>query len=246
MMRWLALGLLLANVLFALGMLQRGPEPGSVIAAPSPAGEPLVLIKERPERRPEAAPPIDTVVAAPETAPAPAMPTGSPEAAPGLLPLAPAIPLCEMLGPVTDVDVARQLRDRLIVGGLDAAAYRMAVPVRTDYWVHLGPLATRRDALDLLRELQQQQIDSFIITEGELANSISLGYFTREASARRAMEERREQGYDAKVSGISRYDDQYWVAIEEPPESVDEQLIPDGVERRKNFCDVIASAEKLE
>lgn len=225
-MRWIALGLLLANLIYGLVLLQRAPVTGTAVPQPKPAGERLLLLSER-----------SAVAGGAQTA-APV------ELAPVEVP-APPIPICEMLGPLPDEQAARNLRDRLQADGAAAGAYRMAVPTRTDYWVHVGPLPTRREALELLRELQQRQIDSFIITEGELTNSVSLGYFTREASAAQAMTERRAQGYDANVRAIPRYTDQFWVVAEQAI-ALGGLRLPEGAGHRKNFCDAIASAVKFE
>lgn len=227
-MRWIALALLLANLIYGGWLWLQPPPSASVVAAPLPAGERLLLLNERGD----GALPAEPAAGA------------SAELAPVEVP-APPIPVCEMFGPLPDAETARRLRDRLIAEGASAGAYRQAVTTRTDYWVHVGPLPTRREALELLRELQQRQIDSFIIAEGELANSISLGYFTREASAARAMAERRAQGYDAKVRGIPRYADQFWTVVESGA-SIQAVELPAGATRQKNFCDAIASAEKFE
>jgi hypothetical protein len=230
-MRWIALALLLANLIYGGWLWLQPPSAAAVTTAPAPAGERLILVSEGGAASAGAV-----------------QPEGAGEPSAELMPVevpAPPIPVCEMLGPLPGAETARRLRDRLMAEGADAGAYRLAVATRTDYWVHVGPLPTRREALELLRELQQRQIDSFIIADGELANSISLGYFTREASAARAMAERRAQGYDAKVRGIPRYADQFWVVVENdaPFDAVE---LPAGTARQKNFCDAIASAEKFE
>lgn len=164
---------------------------------------------------------------------------------------APAIPVCTLIGPLPEQVSARQLRGRLVADGISADLYRLKVPSRTDYWVYLGPMRSRREALDQLRELQQNGVDSFIISEGELANGISLGFFTRESSAQRAMQERRDQGYDASVRAVERFNEELW-AVLGAEQTLDDDVwrrLQQGMpalEQRKNFCDVIASAEKFE
>ena len=53
-----------------------------------------------------------------------------------------------------------------------------------DYWVYLAPLASRQASLRQLKELQARKIDSYIITQGDLANGISLGIFPRSDSVK--------------------------------------------------------------
>src|SRR5699024_850404 len=121
-----------------------------------------------------------------------------------------------------------------------------------DYWVHLGPMASREAALVRLRELHAEGIDSFIITEGELTNAISLGYFTRETLAQRSLAEWRQRGLEVNVRAVERVDRKLWLALAgrdgwAVPETLIEQLNSAevaGVE--KKFCDTIASAEKFE
>ncbi|MNE68159.1 Sporulation related domain protein [compost metagenome] len=93
---------------------------------------------------------------------------------------------------------------------VDAAA-------EVDYWVYLPPLGSRQASLRQLRELQARKIDSYIITQGDLANGISLGIFPREESAKSVIQRLRDAGYEAQFRVLPRSHRRYWVRI--APES---------------------------
>jgi hypothetical protein len=83
--------------------------------------------------------------------------------------------------------------------------------------VYLPPLGSRQASLRQLRELQARKIDSYIITQGDLANGISLGIFPREDSAKSVIQRLRDAGYEAEFRALPRSHRRYWVRI--APES---------------------------
>ncbi|AEA82618.1 hypothetical protein PSTAB_0655 [Stutzerimonas stutzeri] len=64
-----------------------------------------------------------------------------------------------------------------------------------------------------LRELQSRNIDSYIITVGDLANGISLGIFSRKDSAEGVVARLREVDYAALVRELPRMHRKYWVRV---------------------------------
>ena len=165
----------------------------------------------------------------------------------------PPVPVCHMIGPFKELISANQVRERLKALDITVNTYQVNIPDKPDFWVHLGPMRSRKEALDLLRELQAKNIDSFLITEGELINGISLGFFSREELAQAVMKQRREIGYDAKIRKVPRFSKEIWevFAGDEYLKLSDQfwQQIKAGthdLELRKNSCELIASAEKLD
>ena len=230
MLRWLALALLLCNAIYFLWQSQSEP-PAPVATGPvATEGEKLVLLRERGQEASAGEPTPATAAA-----------------------VTPSVPVCHMIGPLRELVTARQVKERLRALDITVHLYGIKVPGKPDYWVHLGPLRSRKEALELLRELQSKKIDSFLITEGELANGISLGFFTREDLAKAALKQRRELGYDAKLQPVQRFSQELWAVFDdgEYGKFSDElwqqiQAGTQGLELRKNFCDAIASADKLE
>ena len=111
-----------------------------------------------------------------------------------------------------------------LVQSMDAAA-------GVDYWVYLPPLASRQASLRQLRELQARKIDSYIITQGDLANGISLGIFPRSDSAQSVMQRLRDAGYEPSLRELTRAHRSFWVRIS--PQS--RRLADDSVLQRLAF-----------
>jgi len=241
MLRWWVLGLLLCNVIYFAWQRQSIPVQASALSVQPAQGMRLVLLSEAREASNEKAQPN---MEGQQSAP------GQSESNPAG---PPSVPVCHMIGPFKEKVSARQVKDRLAAMNISVNTYRLNIPGKPDYWVHLGPLRSRKEALDLLRELHSKNIDSFLITEGELVNGISLGFFTREELAQAILKQRRDQGYDAKIREVPRFSEELWTVFAEGQYNKfsDEhwQQLRAGtqdLELRKNFCDAIASAEKLD
>jgi hypothetical protein len=236
MTRWLVLGLLLGNAIYFLWqhnaqVVAIAPE---LAPAKSALGDRLALLSEAGESNGAAGSP-------------PAKPTPKPEV------VEPPTPICHMIGPFKEKISAHQVQDRLKALDIQLHTFQVNIPDKPDYWVHLGPLRSRKEALDTLRELQAKKIDSFLITEGELLNGISLGFYTKEELAQAVLKQRREQGYAAKILAVPRFTQELWEVFADGQygKFSDElwQKITagtQGLELRKNSCDLIASAEKLD
>lgn len=229
MTKWVVLALLLGNGIYFLWQHnQRANEMGQVASAPATAdGARLVLLSEG------------------SGSVAPPTPSARIEE--------PSMPICHMIGPFREKISANQVRERLNALDIEVDTYQVNIPAKPDYWVHLGPMRSRKEALDILRELQAKQIDSFLITEGELVNGISLGFYTREELAQAVLKQRREQGYQANLRVVPRFSQELWEVFREGQYSkFSDDLWPkitagtQGLELRKNSCDLIASAEKLD
>lgn len=165
----------------------------------------------------------------------------------------PAVAVCNMIGPFKEKISAHQVQDRLRAVEIIVNTYQVNIPDKPDYWVYLGPMRSRKEALDVLRELQAKKIDSFLIGDSDLANGISLGFFTKEQLAQAVLKQRREQGYDAKLREVPRFTPELWAVFAEGQLSkLSDELWQQvragtqGIELRKNSCDIIASAEKLD
>ena len=66
-------------------------------------------------------------------------------------------------------------------------------------------------ALRKLKELQKRGVDSFVITEGELANGISLGLFAKKDSVDRLLTKLAKKKITPMVKPLERKRNQYWV-----------------------------------
>lgn len=128
--------------------------------------------------------------------------------------LSSAAAVCLFMGPLDSRERAQEVEQRLI--SLDIAVQMLEVDAEAgvDYWVYLPPLASRQASLRQLRELQARKIDSYLITEGDLVNGISLGIFPRTSSADSVLARLRAAGYEPLMRELPRAHRSFWVRVE--------------------------------
>lgn len=157
---------------------------------------------------------------------------------------------CLFLGGFDDESLASALRQRLL--SLDIASTLLGIEAAAgiDYWVYLPPLVSRQASLRQLRELQSRNIDSYIITVGDLSNGISLGIFSRKDSAQSVVNRLREVDYQALIRELPRAHRKYWVRIEngsrhQVEESLLEAMTHDfpSLQHRQMPCASVATSE---
>jgi len=124
---------------------------------------------------------------------------------------------CLFLGGLEEEGAAHAVEQRLLSTDIKAAVEVLDAAVGLDYWVYLAPLASRQASLRQLKELQARKMDSYIISQGDLVNGISLGIFPRSDSAQSVMQRLREAGYEPMLRELARAHRNYWVKI--APES---------------------------
>jgi hypothetical protein len=161
--------------------------------------------------------------------------------------------MCWLIGPFKERVSGRQVVGRLEALDISLQLREIEFQGESDYWVHIAPQVSRQAAIKLLRELQSKKIDSFLIGEGELQNGISLGFFTQSARAKDVYEQRVAQGYAAEIKVVPRVYTELWAVFNagESRKFSDAlwEKIKEGnkdLERRKNYCDRIASVDNLE
>lgn len=165
----------------------------------------------------------------------------------------PAPAVCWMVGPFSEQVTIKQVLDRM--GALDIAADLVSVnvPEEPDYWVHIAPMQSRKEAIRMLRRLQARKIDSFLIGEGELENGISLGLFSERDRAQKVYDKRLSQGFEVQIKEVDRSIEQTWAVFQSAAGFDFTEQVWNGIkagnkglERRKNYCDKIASLGNLE
>lgn len=160
--------------------------------------------------------------------------------------------LCLLAGPLGDSGDAKRLIGELEGLGVAAEVVVQSITKAPNYWVYLEPYETRKAAIAKLKALQLAKVDSYLITQGELANGISLGVFENIDSARRMLERRQGQGYDVKVRELGKKNYEYWVSVaggytadldKKVTKIMDELEMSFG--KRQIFCKSVASEKKL-
>ncbi|NQD93914.1 SPOR domain-containing protein [Pseudomonas sp. CrR25] len=139
--------------------------------------------------------------------------------------------VCLFLGGFEQESAAAEIEQRLLSLDIRSRVQSVDAAAGVEYWVYLPPLASRQASLRQLRELQARKIDSYIITQGELANGISLGIFSRSDSAESVTQRLRDAGYEPLLKELSRAHRSYWVRI--APES--RRLADDSLLQRLAF-----------
>lgn len=120
-------------------------------------------------------------------------------------------PRCYSVGPFKDEDDAKYLSVRAEALGFESEMRSLSTGGSVENWVHIPPLANRQQSLQLLRELQGRAIDSYIITQGELAEGISLGLFKNQTSAQNLMKKMRAMGYNVIIEEVLRGEKELWL-----------------------------------
>jgi len=118
---------------------------------------------------------------------------------------------CYSVGPLKDKIDAKHIQVRAEALGFEAKMRALATGSQVEHWVHVPPLADRSAALQLLREMHQRKIDSYVVTQGELAEGISLGLFRNKESATNLMLKMNELGYGVEIKEVVRGAKELWL-----------------------------------
>lgn len=155
---------------------------------------------------------------------------------------------CTMIGPYGQLLQAEYAVERLVSLGAVAHIAPVEIKEGESYWVYLKPEMSEKEALRRLYELQKKNIESHIITRGELTNGISFGRFADYAEAEERSVEIKNQGYVVQIKMLPRMIQETWVVIDAGfAEKIDETVWVDlltkesGLEKRQNFCLGVAS-----
>lgn len=157
---------------------------------------------------------------------------------------------CLFLGGFDDESLAAALRQRLLSLDIASSLQGIDLTAGVDYWVYLPPLVSRQASLRQLRELQSRNIDSYIITVGDLSNGISLGIFSRKDSAESVVSRLLELDYRAAIRELPRAHRKYWVRVEsQSRHHLDGQLLLSmvrdfsGLQHRQMPCASVATSD---
>lgn len=125
--------------------------------------------------------------------------------------------MCYVAGPFADELDGKHLMARATALGLDGQinAVDIATDKPSEYWVHVPPRATRSEALRILKELQKRKVDSYIITQGELAEGVSLGLFRRKSSATALQKKVEAFDIPVEIFTVTKSEREYWVEIDQ-------------------------------
>lgn len=157
---------------------------------------------------------------------------------------------CLSVGPFGSESVVVQWQQRLLSHGVSSELRTEHNSAHQDYWVHIPPLPSTEQAMRLLRELQAQRIDSFVITQGDLANGISLGLYPNRERAESVSRRLKDFGYKVAVKPLPAVPGRWWLEMDAAAEAELEPLFWDQAEqqfaqlqRHEIACQPLALAE---
>lgn len=127
--------------------------------------------------------------------------------------------LCQLLGPFNSPRSLEQFRTELSARGIESQLLQRDDIVREDFWLIVPPGSTRAMTEQLLGELKQKKIESFIIESGEYQNAISLGFFTEWGNTDNYRKKLAELGVEAAVVLRPHFEQMSWLEIEESIEN---------------------------
>lgn len=157
--------------------------------------------------------------------------------------------VCVLVGAFPEQVKAEYFVRRLASLGVKAKVKNVLVSTTVGFWLHLPPLASRKELFRRLSELQRQGVDSYVIPDGDLENGISLGMFSEVKRAELLKSKIVSLGYKPKIAEVPREKRELWVFLFQPEAAkIDQQMwlkLLSGkktLKKQKKTCSDVASA----
>jgi hypothetical protein len=158
---------------------------------------------------------------------------------------------CVRLGWIENAERARRLvNNQPLAEEADFKVEEVERELSPLHWVLIPP-QPEAVALRQFRDIQRQGIDSYLVTEGENRNAISLGLFESRESAISVLEEKKRQNLNAVLVNFPRNQISYALSFEAEPELAEELVQAVKADYGSNFdfveirpCEGVATPEK--
>ena len=124
--------------------------------------------------------------------------------------------VCTWVGYWVDKAAAVEANEALVLDGVESKLVSREHNASLDYWLFIPPQGEKPEAKALLAELQERNIESYIIADGEYEHGITLGVFGDEENTRKYQQEIVDLGYSAKIKELPRTATAYWLEINRP------------------------------
>ena len=109
--------------------------------------------------------------------------------------------ICGSLGPIKTGSKARQLSGRLEAAGLEVSLSNQSRRVPYRYRVLVPPLANRKQASEMLAQMQKAGLDDLQrLSQGEFRNGISLGTFSTQENAATRRKTVADRGFKTDIA----------------------------------------------
>lgn len=120
---------------------------------------------------------------------------------------------CFIVGPYTQnldaTSAVMQLKER----GLQAKMRSQQEQVAKGYWVYIPPLPNRDEAKNMMREMERNNIESFIVTKGNKTNAVSVGIYGELVAAEARRDELRAKGFGVELEERASSSTEFWVQV---------------------------------
>ncbi len=152
---------------------------------------------------------------------------------------------CLAIGDFENIAVSNALVTEFRQQGLQARV-ELQEKIEFEYRVYMPPFTSDAAVRQTLVNLLESGIDSFLITDGDLAQGISLGVFSLQSSAFRLQEKLASEGYATNIQEIVRSNTEFWVVINSATSSELEALwltllnTQPSLKQSENLCQIIA------
>jgi hypothetical protein len=121
---------------------------------------------------------------------------------------------CFRFGPFADAESGARARARLIAQGVARATPRQATAGARGWSVSVPPLADRAAADAMAARIAAAGFeDLFIVPSGDMANSVALGRYGNEATARQRVASLQAAGFEVQARPIGDAATQYWIDV---------------------------------
>jgi hypothetical protein len=156
-------------------------------------------------------------------------------------------PFCPSLGPFDNKIKLKEVGQRLADSGLKVEARTVVMDSSEKFRVYLPPYFDRDQAEVALKKLRAKKIDSYIMSDNDLNNAISLGIFSSKDSAEGLVKKMNSHSFYAEVQSTRLDKEVFWLDLsrEAGSEKADEIIISvmseiKGVTRIDSPCKVVA------
>lgn len=121
-------------------------------------------------------------------------------------------PLCRLVGPFNTEGLAKV---RLALGDQmnEIRVISKEEIVNGGYWLIISPSDTKDAAESVLINLRQREIDSFLITDGEYRNGITLGVFSEKENADSYQENLKKKGVESLLIPRTQVEQRSWLQL---------------------------------
>jgi hypothetical protein len=132
--------------------------------------------------------------------------------------------VCISLGWIRSLEAAKALvQSSSFANSFDLSVREVERHLPPFHWVIIPP-QPHEVALAQFRDIQRQGVDSYLVTEGENKNAISLGLFESRSAAISVLEEKKRQNLNVVLVNFPRNQISYALSFEAEPDLVKEMV----------------------